>query len=276
MSIRSKVKNTLYATQKYKNWLEVVAARVKGQEPDKLILKNGLRIESPVGLRDLVNEIFFWKFYNPTNLAIGSNDVVVDIGANTGVFTVFAASITRKVVYAFEPFPSTFEVLKRNIDANKLKHVIACCSAVSDKVGSTNLLLNPNDSRQNLLMEHIFPDKIEKYQVSENLDYLKSDIEEIEKTVEVPTTTLQELMDSYQIEQIDFLKLDCEGAEEAILQSTPEAYLQRVQKIAMEFHDHLTRSNHDELQKLLEETGFITELNWEKESPLGFLYAWRK
>lgn len=278
MSIHSKVANTLYATQKYKNWAEVILAQAKGQEPEKLVLKNGLRIESPIGLRALVNEIFFWKLYNPANLTIGSNDIVIDIGANTGVFTVFAASITHNTVLAFEPFPDTFEVLQRNIAANNLQHVIASCAAMSGKVGFAKLFLNPHDSRQNLLTEHIFHENIEHFQASEDLNYLKSGIEQSKNYIEVPTTTLPAIMDRHQIEQIDFLKLDCEGSEGSILNSTPKEYLKRVRKIAMEFHDHLSLLNHNQIQKLLEETGFTTKLEWydkSPHSPLGFLYGWR-
>jgi len=65
------------------------------------------------------------------------------------------------------------------------------------------------------------------------------------------------------------------GAEKAILLSTPKAYLQRVRKIAMEYHDHLTRLKHDRLRELLEEAGFSTELKLVKGLPLGFLYGWR-
>lgn len=290
MNIRHKVRHTLDATRhtldvtrhrldvthNCKNWEEVLKAEEKGQEPNKIILRNGLRLESQARLMESMQEVFFSKVYNPGSLTIGSNDIVVDIGANAGIFTVFAASITHNAVYAFEPFPSTFEVLKRNIDANKLKHVFAYCSAVSDKVGQTKLFFNPDDNRQNVLSDHILRDKIEQCETDGYpLVYLSSAIEKPERYVEVSTTTLQEIMDSHQIEQIDFLKLDCEGAEEAILQSTPKAYLQRVRKISMEFHNFLTRSSHVELQKMLEDVGFITEVK--SHHPLiGYIYAWRK
>lgn len=273
MSIRSKVENALFATQNFKNWAQVIVSGVKGQEPPELVLKNDLRIESPVGLRALVKEIFIWKHYTPANLSIGDNDIVVDIGANTGVFTVYAASLTHNMVYAFEPFPSTCEILRRNVDANRLSNVEICPAAFSDKVGSATLFLNPSDSRQNLLSEHILPDKIEKYPHRTDLEYLHPD--RLKHSVEVPTTTLQAFMNSNKLERIDFLKLDCEGAEAAILQSTPLECLKKVRKIAIEFHDHLSPLNHDELQGVLEEAGFITELKWESGSPLGFLYGWR-
>ncbi len=89
-------------------------------------------------------------------------------------------------------------------------------------------------------------------------------------------TTLQEFMDSNHIQKIDFLKLDCEGAEGAILFSTPDEYLRRIRKITMEFHDHLSQFIHDDIQKRLEEVGFTTKLKWDGTSALGYLYGWRE
>ncbi|OLD84039.1 MAG: hypothetical protein AUF64_03045 [Chloroflexi bacterium 13_1_20CM_54_36] len=82
-------------------------------------------------------------------------------------------------------------------------------------------------------------------------------------------------MDSNNIEQIGFLKIDCEGSEGLILDSIPKSYLKRVRKIAFEFHDHLSIINHDDMRKLLEEAGFTTELKWDDKSPVGFLDGWR-
>jgi FkbM family methyltransferase len=273
MGISYAIGNIFLATQKYKNWAEIMIAIAKRKEPAKVILKNGLQIETEVALKFLVREIFFRKIYSPAYLPIQSNDVVVDIGANNGVFTLFAASITRNTVYAFEPFPRNFEFLKRNIAANGLSNVVAYDIAVSDKIGSTKLFLNPDCGMQNLLVDHIIPEKIEEFKNNEDLDYLSP--KQLEKFIEVRTTTLQEIMDSNNIKQVDFLKLDCEGAEGSILNSTSKEYLKRIRKIAMEFHDHLSHFNHNDIQKLLEDIGFMTKLKWDKKSPLGYLYAWR-
>jgi FkbM family methyltransferase len=278
MSIHSKIGNTLLATKRYENWVEVIITLAKKQEPAQLILKNGLRIETNVGLRALVEEIFFRKMYTPPHLPIESGDVVVDIGANNGVFTIFAASMTQNAVYAYEPFPSNFKFLEQNICANGLKNVIPFKLAVSDKIGSSKLFLNPSDGRQNLLSEYIIPNRIEDYRNYEDLTYLISGSDDLEKYVEVPTTTLQEIIESNNIEWIDFLKMDCEGSEGSIFASTPKEYLQRIRKIAMEFHDHLSVLNHNDIQKLLEEVGFTTKVEWHDKphgSPLGFLYGWK-
>jgi FkbM family methyltransferase len=275
MDIRYALGNVLLAPRKYKNWGEVILSTVKRQEPSKVILKNGLSIEAEMSLRFMVREIFIDRVYNPTYLPINKDDIVVDIGANNGLFTLFAASLTYNKVYAFEPAPRNFEVLQRNIATNKLLHVTAYCSAVSDKVGSATLHLNPADVHQNLLSECIIPAKIAEYKTRTNLHYLIAHAEDAEHSVIVPTTTVQDIIESNHLERIDFLKLDCEGAEGPILQSASRAYLQKVGKVALEFHDHLSEINHQTIQNTLDKAGFMTRLKWNGTSPLGYIYAWR-
>ena len=270
---------TVRTIQKYQNWAEIISSRAKKQIPAEFILRDGTRFETGMLLvwHELVNEIFFEHVYTPVHLQIGRNDIVVDIGAHLGVFSVFAASMTQNTVYAFEPSPDNFEVLKRNIHMNGVNNIKAHRCAVSDRPGSTTFLLSSGSSTNHLLFNHKILHKLEKYQASvDHLQYkipLPSDFEEY---IEVPTTTLQDIMDSNNIEQIDFLKMDCEGSEELILDSTPKNYLKRVRKIAFEFHDHLSNLNHNDMRKLLEEIGFTTDLKWDGKSPVGFLYGWRE
>ncbi|MDQ2714783.1 MAG: FkbM family methyltransferase [Chloroflexota bacterium] len=241
-------------TLRCKNWREIAVPIAKHQKPTTIILRNGFHFEAPAIHWWDIDDIFFKRVYNPTHLHIGSNDLVVDIGANIGVFTAFAASKTQNTVYSFEPSQSCFEFLRGNIRANRLKNVIPYNLAVSDKSG-TELLLESVDSTARKL-KSVKPEQTGEYK-------------------EVSTTTLQDIIDSNNIEQIDFLKMDCEGAEGSILSSTPKDQLKRIRKIAMEFHDGISKMKHDEMRKLLEELDFTTDINWNGRSRLGHLYAWR-
>lgn len=241
------------------NWNEVILPIATHKTPGKIVLKNGIRFESPAIYWADVYSIFFMQVYTPTYLAIEKNDIVVDIGANIGVFTLYAASITQNMVYAFEPFPSNFEALQQNIRANSLHNIIPYRIAVSDQSG-TELLLNTGVSQAHKLKK-LLPGETDKY-------------------LEVPAITLQEIMDTNHLEQIDLLKLDCEGSEGLILQSTPKDCLKRIRKISLEFHDKLSTLDHDEIQKLLEDAGFTTRIGHCIEYPLnkaklGILHAWR-
>ena len=275
MSIGYAIGNMVLAPRAYDNWAEVIATTFKRKEPAKVILKNGLIIEAEVDLRYVVREIFFKRIYNPAYLPIEQDDVVVDIGANNGVFTLFASSKTRGAIHAIEPSPRNIEILRRNIAVNKLNNVTVHKCAVSGTIGSAKLFLNAADGQQNLLSEHVIPDRIKQYSERPDLNHILTYTDEAANFIEVPTTTLPAIMDNNHLERIDFLKLDCEGAESSILRSTPDDYLKRVKKIAMEFHDHLSDTTHDELQAILQRAGFHTALKWDSKSPLGYLYAWR-
>ena len=77
---------------------------------------------------------------------------VINIGANIGYFTLLAA---REVgpdgkVFAFEPFPQTVELLKKNIDSNGYKNVEVISMAVSDRKEKSFLALK-SDSGHNFV-----------------------------------------------------------------------------------------------------------------------------
>lgn len=251
----SKVDAVKFVT-KCQNWSEIAIPIATHKPLGRVILKDGLRFESPFIHWPDIYTIFFTRVYTPPYLPIEKNDIVVDIGANIGIFTLYAAAITQNTVYAFEPFPSNFEALQQNIRANGLKNVIPFRSAVSDQSGI-----------------EVFAD----CGVSQGHRLKKVFFDETDRGLEVPTITLQDFMDTNNLERIDFLKLDCEGAEGLILQSTPKSYLQRIRKISMEFHDQLSILKHDQMKNLLEEAGFTTRIRLFFGGGIGIciLQAWR-
>lgn len=58
--------------------------------------------------------------------------VVVDVGANIGYYTLMMARLA-KMVYAIEPDRDCFEILKKNVEANKLKNVVLLNIAIGAK-----------------------------------------------------------------------------------------------------------------------------------------------
>jgi FkbM family methyltransferase len=67
------------------------------------------------------------------------DDVVWDVGASVGLFSVHAAGIAKTVV-AFEPDPQTFARLRQNVELNALQRLIQCRSeALGDKQGQVSL-----------------------------------------------------------------------------------------------------------------------------------------
>ena len=72
---------------------------------------------------------------------IEMGNIVVDVGANIGLHTLNMARIVGNTgqVFAFEPDPSNFEILKKNVKINNYKNIILEQKAVGDKHGRTTL-----------------------------------------------------------------------------------------------------------------------------------------
>jgi FkbM family methyltransferase len=243
-----------------KNWYELALPIATHKIPSRVVLKNGIRFESHSIYWADINGIFFQGLYNPLFLPIEPDDVVVDIGANIGVFSIYAATKTRNTVYAFEPFPQYFDSLNQNICANNLDNITPYQCAVSNSVGTEFFSDSPLATTQSVPQMN----RPKKVALSPSGHY-----------IEVPSMTLEHFMGEHRLETIDFLKLDCEGSEGIILESTPKSCLQRIRKIAMEFHDGLSKLKHPRIQAIMEDAGFTTHLEWDGVSKLGTIHAWQ-
>ena len=75
--------------------------------------------------------------------AFAPQEVLVDIGANVGMYTIWAAKTRGTKVYAFEPEAQNYALLNRNIELNGLGgQVKAYCVALSDQAGYSELHLS--------------------------------------------------------------------------------------------------------------------------------------
>jgi FkbM family methyltransferase len=239
------------------NFLENACRIARGRCIERLVMRNGMTLFSPTNhpLIEMAEEIFHAKLYTPDGWEMDAGGVVVDIGANIGVFSVLAAGRHSSQVLAFEPHPENIRYLKRNVSANRLVNVAIFESAVSDQIGRKLLHVNTNAASHSL--------------------YDRPAVDGDSDGLWVPTTTLPEIMDTNRLGWVDFLKMDCEGAEGAILLSAPTDYLKRIRRMAIEFHDNVSVIAHDQIQSLLEQHGFFTALRWDEDTQFGFLYATR-
>lgn len=75
---------------------------------------------------------------------IKKGDIVLDIGAHIGYYTLLAARLVgnKGKVYAFEPDPKNFKLLKKNVKENSYENVVLVNKAVSDRDGITKLFIN--------------------------------------------------------------------------------------------------------------------------------------
>ena len=229
-----------------------------GKSSEKLMLRNGIKLYAPGNhpLIEMAAEILYQNCYTSHRLFIAANDIVVDIGANIGIFSILAARRTNNQIHAFEPVPKNVQLLKKNIRENGLKNVSINQTAVCDRPGQTELYLNNHAGGHSLF-------------VSNNKKQLKN-------CLTVAATTLPDIIDSNKLSRVDFLKIDCEGAEGVILKSTATEYLQKVKQVAIEFHDNVSILSHQQIQDILHQAGFATQLKWDGRSPFGLIYGLQK
>jgi FkbM family methyltransferase len=150
--------------------------------------------------------------YERFGCKIEDNDIVVDLGANIGVFSNAAYYKGASKIYSFEPSQIAFECLIRNKPINSEVFKMG----VSNKNGFENIFLNSTDDT----MCGTF---VNEGQISEF----------------VPVTTLDSLFENNIFEKIDFLKIDVEGYERKVLEGISDKNLSKVNKVSLEFHGNI-------------------------------------
>lgn len=103
-----------------------------------LLKANGIAVETPYKNAGGFYSIIYMGTYDPLLEVLGPNDVVVDGGANIGVFSILASRRAR-IVYAVEPHPTNYEFLVANLRANRAFNVIPLKAALFSRSGSLHL-----------------------------------------------------------------------------------------------------------------------------------------
>jgi FkbM family methyltransferase len=165
---------------------------------------------------------------------------IVDAGANIGMFSVWAAlRLPKARIVAIEPSPETFAKLQQNIELNQLgTRVEALQSALAAQSGMRAISEEAESQRRTVVA-------------------IDSD-SQAARSVKVASITLPELMERYQLRQVDLLKMDIEGSEWEVLHSTPPSVLRSIRRMEFEYHEvpaHLGYSK-ERLFDYLESTGF--------------------
>lgn len=219
-------------------------------------LRNGLvfRVRTAMDVW-IIKETCLDRDYEPAGFEIQNNWVVVDLGAGLGEFCIAAARQSRSgVVYAYEPFPESLELLKENIALNHVTNVKTSPLAVG--AGAAEMRLKTATGLPVL------------HSTAGEDDNAEGD------AIPVPGTSLDEVFRAQGIEHCDLLKIDCEGAEFDILLHVSCATLARVKRICLEYHNGATRFVHTALVRLLEQNGFAVRV---RANPVhahtGLIYA---
>ncbi|MEM8525687.1 MAG: FkbM family methyltransferase [Bacteroidota bacterium] len=184
----------------------------------------------------ILKEIFEQRSYS-AYFPFYQKATVVDIGAHFGYFSLFAHKNLHPdaKIIAIEASKENVERLKQNIEKNMAQNVEVVSCGIGKESGEAQLYKGASVNHS------ILPE----YNLAK----------EQGETIEIQT--LAQIMETYQLEHIDFLKLDCEGAEYQILETLPNEIFQKIGVISMEFHDLKDAQYHgDFLRHLLIQNHF--------------------
>ena len=176
----------------------------------------GVKVRAAVASYHMFGETWYTRDYDVPGCPIRPADTVIDIGANQGFFSCYAAS-KGAFVHAFEPFAESVARLRGNIDRNgfhDLVHVSEVAVSTSDGLATLHCSPTLGGGVNSLLADHA-------HQFVDG------------GTIEVETRTIDSILDQLD-GSVRLCKLDCEGSELEILNSlsTPE----NIESFAIEFH----------------------------------------
>lgn len=125
------------------------------------------------------------------------SQVILDIGANIGCTALFFADLSE-FVYAFEPSPTTFSFLEKNILRSGLKNVFVQNIGLGEVAGESVLTFAPSNRSGGFVSN----------QTQASIGHI---------TEKIVIRQLDEVVDSLNLPKIDFIKIDVEGFEGHVL-----------------------------------------------------------
>jgi FkbM family methyltransferase len=172
-------------------------------------------------------------------------DVVYDIGANAGFFTVIAAKLVGSSgkVYAFEPAPENAAIIRRNLQQNNFSNVTVIEKAVSASTGTAELLLAKYAGGHTLAAVGTPPD--------------------LKGSLAVQLVSIDRLVEQQEIEPPQFVKIDVEGAEIEVLKGMSQTIRQFKPTIIYEVDDETQEAllaKKQEIELFLENLNYKTTL----------------
>lgn len=161
--------------------------------------------------RFTLNEIFIDRVYDAYGIDYSSLQNILDIGANMGIYALYAASkAPQATIHCFEPCAENFEILSSNISTNAI-HAKPYKLAVSNMCGVGHLEKDTSS-------------------VEYSLGEAKPTSEEVE------CIDLSKVFELSKVDTFDFMKMDIEGAEREVFNSSADHLLTRIKALAIEWH----------------------------------------
>ncbi len=172
-------------------------------------------------------------------------DIVVDVGAHIGRYTIIASKMIgfRGKVIAIEAHPANYDILKRNIALNKLSNVIALNYAVHSR---------------KIMVKLYEPGQEEGFTIYNTIMSDRTTLNN-QKYIEVKADTLDSLLLENGIKEVNWIKIDVEGAEyEVLMGATSMLSSNKDISLLIEIHNlgHKNKNFYEPIIQLLESKNY--------------------
>ncbi len=192
-------------------------------------------------------EIFLSDFYSIDEWIdrLPKAPVVVDIGGNAGYFSMLLLSKRPSAsLFAYEPIERNFELFQNNI---KINPVISGSAHVFHRAvtgrPTDSITLYKEANSDNSVTASVFQDF-----ESHNLN-----------AVTVKAISLEQILQENKLDQVDFLKIDCEGSEYPIVYDSPPEIWKKIETVFLEVHNlDEDKRNLKSIDQFLKTVGYKT------------------
>jgi FkbM family methyltransferase len=196
-----------------------------------------------------LTNVWLVEEYSGSNFRINANDIIIDIGAHIGLFTLYASQYCKNgTIFCFEPVDENYDILVDNITQNNLKNVKPFKSAVSKSESTITIYRNKDEAGHSMFSF-------------------------TSHALKVDSISLKKIIDENSVNQCNLIKIDCEGAEYEIIESLPLEYFKKISKLIIEYHfaDSKPKLVNDLKTKLMTASFKISTVS--HSSDMGLLYA---
>ncbi len=219
MQLGRRLQSAVAGLVNYGNPLEIAFRRALAAGTDLMTItdrRTGISVLAAAGSYQMFGETWYKRDYDVPGCPLRAGDVVIDIGANQGFYTCYAA-VQGATVYAYEPHPGSFERLKENVVRNHFGDLVLMSQqAVGASAGSATMrCFDELGGGLNSIVPSHLPDAMPNAVV--DVDVLD------------PNSILRAIG-----KQVRICKLDCEGAELDIIKAIEDPA--QIDAFAMEFH----------------------------------------
>lgn len=238
-----------------------VRARVHdGLLPQSTVSVNGLSLTLLVPDRTAV----YWPRHGlnsePNTLAwidgFNEEDIFFDIGANVGIYTLYAAKARKTKVVAIEPNPFSYRALVHNLHLNSVSGAVTpLCLAISGETAAMSLFLNGTavGSVGNTI------DEMDRPEASFEIQTLAFRLDDLLTLNGIPHPTQ--------------IKIDVDGIELPILKGAEKILADsRLQSVMVEVYTH-DKGDQGEMESILAACGLTPAADWSNDGSDNRLFT---